>query len=112
VLACFLRQLHQDTFDAAVQMHDKLMNKMYNKADKEIDDYMKAAIFAACSAISVPSHGKTSSSTAITSSTETRSPSKFPLSAHFRTNVYSTPKRPTIHRQLAKATNMVYVSCD
>jgi hypothetical protein len=42
VLACFLRQLHQDTFDAAVQMHDKLMNKMYNKADKEIDDYMKA----------------------------------------------------------------------
>ena len=42
VLACFLRQLYQDTFDAAVQMHDKLMNKMYNKADKEIDDYMKS----------------------------------------------------------------------
>ena len=42
VLACFLRQIHQDTFDAAVQMHDKLMNKMYNKADKEIDDYMKS----------------------------------------------------------------------
>jgi TnpA family transposase len=41
VLACFLCQLYQDTFDAAVQMHDKLMNKMYNKADKEIDDYMK-----------------------------------------------------------------------
>ena len=42
VLACFLAQLYQDTFDAAVQMHDKLMNKMYNKADKEIDDFMKA----------------------------------------------------------------------
>jgi TnpA family transposase len=42
VLICFLRQLYQDTFDAAVQMHDKLMNKVYNKADKEIDDYMKA----------------------------------------------------------------------
>lgn len=41
VLICFLCQLYQDTFDAAVQMHDKLMNKMYNKADKEIDDYMK-----------------------------------------------------------------------
>lgn len=41
VLACFLSQLHQDTFDAAVQMHDKLMKKMYNKADKEIDDYMR-----------------------------------------------------------------------
>ena len=41
VLICFLCQLYQDTFDAAVHMHDKLMNKMYNKADKEIDDYMK-----------------------------------------------------------------------
>ncbi len=41
VLTCFLLQVHQDTFDAAVQMHDKLMNKMYNKADKEIDEYMK-----------------------------------------------------------------------
>ncbi len=42
VLICFLTQLYQDTFDAAVHMHDKLMNKMYNKADKEIDDYMKS----------------------------------------------------------------------
>jgi TnpA family transposase len=41
VLACFLCQLYQDTFDAAVEMHDKLMNKMYNKADKEIDEFMK-----------------------------------------------------------------------
>ena len=41
VLACFLAQLYQDTFDAAVHMHDKLMNKMYNKADKEIDECMK-----------------------------------------------------------------------
>ena len=41
VLICFLCQLYQDTFDAAVQMYDKLMNKMYKKADKEIEDYMK-----------------------------------------------------------------------
>lgn len=41
VLICFLYQLYQDTFDAAVQMHDKLMNKVYNKADKDIDNYMK-----------------------------------------------------------------------
>ena len=40
-LVCFLVQLYQDTFDAAVQMHDKLMNKIYNKADKEIDEFMK-----------------------------------------------------------------------
>lgn len=42
VLACFLTQLYQDTFDAALQMHDKLMNKIYNKADKEVDEFMKA----------------------------------------------------------------------
>jgi hypothetical protein len=42
VLACFLAQLYQDTFDAAVQMHDKLMNRMYNKADKESDEFMKS----------------------------------------------------------------------
>ena len=42
VLTCFLQQLYQDTFDAAVQMHDKLMNKVYNKADKDIDRFMKA----------------------------------------------------------------------
>ena len=41
VLACFLRQLYQSTYDAAVRMHDKLMNKIYNKADKEIDEHMK-----------------------------------------------------------------------
>src|SRR5215471_6658237 len=42
VLACFLAQHYQDTFDAAVQMHDTLMNRMYNKADKEIDEFMKS----------------------------------------------------------------------
>ena len=41
VLVCFLCQLYQNTFDAAVQMHDKLMNKMYNKADKEIGSVAK-----------------------------------------------------------------------
>ena len=42
VLSCLLAQLYQDTFDAAVQMHDKLMSKIYNKADKEIDEFMKS----------------------------------------------------------------------
>ena len=41
VLVCFLHQLYQDTFDAAVQMYDKLINKVYNRADKEIDAYLK-----------------------------------------------------------------------
>ena len=42
VLASFLVQLYQETFDSIVQMHDKLINKVYNKADKEIDSFMKA----------------------------------------------------------------------
>lgn len=41
MLACFLCQLYQDTFDAAVQRHDKLINKIYIKASKKIDAYMK-----------------------------------------------------------------------
>ena len=41
VLVCFLHQLYQDTFDAAAEMYDKLINKVYNRADKEIDAYLK-----------------------------------------------------------------------
>lgn len=41
VLVCFLFQLHQDTFDAMVQMYDKLMNKIHNRAERDVDDYLK-----------------------------------------------------------------------
>lgn len=41
VLVCFLQQLYQDTLDAAVEMYDKLINKVYNRADNEIDAYLK-----------------------------------------------------------------------
>ena len=41
VLVCFLNQLYQDTFDSVVEMYDKLVNKVYNRADNEIDDFMK-----------------------------------------------------------------------
>lgn len=41
VLICFLTQLYQDTFDAAIQMYDKLINKVYNRADNEVDDHLK-----------------------------------------------------------------------
>ena len=34
-------QLYQDTFDAAVQMYDKLINKIYNRADNEVNAYLK-----------------------------------------------------------------------
>ncbi|WP_431064777.1 Tn3 family transposase [Methylotuvimicrobium sp.] len=41
VLVCFLSQLYQDTFDAMVEMYDKLVNKIYNRADSEINDFLK-----------------------------------------------------------------------
>ncbi|MBD3776851.1 MAG: Tn3 family transposase [Thiotrichales bacterium] len=41
VLVCFLLQQHQDTLDAMVQMYDKLMNKVHNKAEKDVDDYLR-----------------------------------------------------------------------
>jgi hypothetical protein len=41
VLICFLYQLYQDTFDAVVEMYDKLVNKVYNRADNEINDFLK-----------------------------------------------------------------------
>ena len=41
VLVCFLLQLHQDTFDAMVQMYDKLINKIHNRAERDVDVYLK-----------------------------------------------------------------------
>jgi len=41
VLTCFLHQLYHDTSDAMVEMYDKLVNKVYNRADKEIEEYIK-----------------------------------------------------------------------
>ena len=41
VLVCFLHQLYRDTLDAVVQMYDKLINKVYNRADNEINAYLK-----------------------------------------------------------------------
>jgi TnpA family transposase len=41
VLTCFLHQLYQDTSDALVAMYDKLVNKLYNRADRDIEEYMK-----------------------------------------------------------------------
>ena len=37
VLVCFLRQLHQDTVDDLVTMYDKLINLVYNRAQKDLD---------------------------------------------------------------------------
>ncbi len=41
MLVCFLLQLHQDTFDAMVQMYDKLINKVHNRAERDVDAYLK-----------------------------------------------------------------------
>jgi len=40
-LICFLKQLYQDTLDAMVSMYDKLINKIHNRADKDVNDYLK-----------------------------------------------------------------------
>jgi hypothetical protein len=41
VLTCFLRQVYQDTIDHMVDMHDKLMTGIYNRAQTEIDEETK-----------------------------------------------------------------------
>jgi hypothetical protein len=41
VMTCFLWQTYRDTIDYAVDMHDKLMNSVYNQAQKEIDEYTR-----------------------------------------------------------------------
>ncbi len=42
VLACFLWQLFKDTVDYTVDMFDKLVNKVYNSAQNDIDSHNKA----------------------------------------------------------------------
>lgn len=42
VLVCFLCQLYRDTMDHLVDMYDKLINKIYNHARRDVDDYHKS----------------------------------------------------------------------
>ncbi len=42
VLICFLWQLYKDTVDCLVDMFDKLINKIYNRAQNDIDDHNKS----------------------------------------------------------------------
>ena len=41
VLVCFLHQLYRDTIDEMVDMYDKLINKVYNRAGRDLDFHMK-----------------------------------------------------------------------
>ena len=41
VLVCFLYQLHADTIDFLIEMHDKLMTTVYNRAESKIASAMK-----------------------------------------------------------------------
>lgn len=41
VLVCFLRQVYQDTIDYIIDMHDKLMLGVHNRAQNEIDEQTK-----------------------------------------------------------------------
>ncbi len=42
VIVCFLCQLYRDTMDHLVDMYDKLINKIYNHARKDVDNYHKS----------------------------------------------------------------------
>lgn len=41
VLVCFLEQVYRDTIDYMVDMYDKLINKVYNSAQAEIDTHTR-----------------------------------------------------------------------
>jgi TnpA family transposase len=41
VLACFLWQVYRDTIDYLVDMHDKLMTGVYNRAQEDIDEELR-----------------------------------------------------------------------
>lgn len=41
-LVCFLRQCYLDTVDDLVVMYDKLINKVYNRAGKELDQHSRS----------------------------------------------------------------------
>lgn len=40
VLTCFLRQLHGDTIDFIIEMHDKLITSLYNRAENNLTTQM------------------------------------------------------------------------
>ena len=40
-LACFLSQNYQDTMDHMIDMYHKLINKVYNRAQNDVDDHNK-----------------------------------------------------------------------
>lgn len=42
ILTCFLVQLHLDTVDQMVDMYDKLINKIYNHAQRDVDNHHKS----------------------------------------------------------------------
>jgi len=41
VLTCFLWQVYRDTIDQMVEMHDKLMTGVYNRAQQDIDEELR-----------------------------------------------------------------------
>ncbi len=41
VLVCFLRQVFQDTVDHMIEMHDKLLQRVYNRAQEDVDSEMR-----------------------------------------------------------------------
>jgi hypothetical protein len=40
-IVCFLRQTYQDTTDQIVHMYDRLINRIHNRAQNDVDDHMK-----------------------------------------------------------------------
>ena len=41
VLVCFLRQCYQDTVDDLITMYDKLINLLYNRAQRDLDEHTR-----------------------------------------------------------------------
>ncbi|NIS38992.1 DUF4158 domain-containing protein, partial [Candidatus Saccharibacteria bacterium] len=41
-LVCFLWQMYQDTVDQIIIMYDRLFNRLYNRAQADIDDHLKS----------------------------------------------------------------------
>ncbi len=40
-VACFLRQTYQDTVDQLIDMYDKLINRVHNRAQNDVDEFMR-----------------------------------------------------------------------
>ena len=43
IMVCFLQQHYRDTIDYLVDMFDKLINRIYNSAQNDIDTYNKTS---------------------------------------------------------------------